>query len=108
MNREEAIKITYFLLRLVAGLLIFQPGAMKLFGWYGGMPPGVEMTSQLWIAGILEVAGGILIMLGLFTRPAAFILSGEMAVAYFQGHQPMGAWPVQNNGAPAVLLCFIF
>jgi putative oxidoreductase len=56
----------------------------------------------------LEVFGGILIMLGLFTRPVAFILSGEMAVAYFQFHQPNGTWPVQNQGGPAVLFCFIF
>jgi putative oxidoreductase len=110
MNWERAIQATYFLLRVVAGLLIFQPGAMKLFGWFGGMPGGatLNLMSQVGIGGILEVVGGVLIMLGLFTRPAAFILSGEMAVAYWQFHAPGGRWPIQNHGEPAVLLCFIF
>jgi putative oxidoreductase len=110
MTRERAIDISYFLLRVVSGLMMFQPGAMKLFGWYGGMPAGVTvpMWSQIWIGAILELIGGIAIMLGLFTRPVAFILSGEMAVAYWQFHFPQGNWPVQNQGVPAVLLCFIF
>ncbi len=110
MNQERIAQIGYFLLRIVAGLLFFQVGAMKLFGWYGGMPGGgtPAVMSQIWIGAVLEVFGGILIMLGLFTRPVAFILSGEMAVAYFQFHQPNGTWPVQNQGAPAVLFCFIF
>jgi putative oxidoreductase len=110
MNKERAIQISYFLLRVVAGLLIFQPGAMKLFGWFGGMPGGAKLNlmSQVGIGGILEVVGGVLIMLGLFTRPVAFILSGEMAVAYWQFHAPNGRWPIQNHGEPAVLLCFIF
>jgi len=99
---------TYFLLRVVSGLLFCQAGCVKLFGWFGGMPPGTEMTMQLHIGAVLEVFGGIAIMLGLFTRPVAFILSGEMAVAYFQFHQPNGVWPVQNHGAEAVLFCFIF
>jgi putative oxidoreductase len=60
------------------------------------------------IGGVLEFIGGILIMLGLFTRPVAFILSGMMAVAYWQFHAPSGAWPLQNQGVPAVLFCFIF
>lgn len=112
MNRERTASISFLLLRIVAGLLVFQPGAMKVFAMFGGIPAAVggqpHIWSQAWIGGWLEVVGGILIMLGLFTRPAAFILSGEMAVAYFQFHQPNGTWPVQNNGAPAVLLCFIF
>jgi putative oxidoreductase len=99
---------TYFLLRVVSGLLFCQAGSVKLFGWFGGMPPGTEMTMQLHIGAVLEVFGGIAIMLGLFTRPVAFILSGEMAVAYFQFHQPNGVWPVQNHGGEAVLFCFIF
>ena len=99
---------TYFLLRVVSGLLFCQAGCVKLFGWFGGMPPGTEMTMQLHIGAVLEVFGGIAIMLGLFTRPVAFILSGEMAVAYFQFHQPNGVWPVQNHGGEAVLFCFIF
>lgn len=110
MNFDRAIQVTYFLFRVVAGLIFFQSGAMKLFGWYGGMPGGgtPPFLSQIWIGGVLEVAGGIAIMLGLFTRPVAFVLSGEMAVAYWQFHAPAGAWPVQNQGVPAVLYCFIF
>lgn len=110
MNFDPAIQVTYFLFRVVAGLIFFQSGAMKLFGWYGGMPGGgtPPFLSQIWIGGVLEVAGGIAIMLGLFTRPVAFVLSGEMAVAYWQFHAPAGAWPVQNQGVPAVLYCFTF
>ena len=110
MNQERIVQITYFLLRFVAGLMFYQAGAMKLFAWFGGMPGGgiASFMSQIWIGGVLEFLGGILIMLGLFTRPAAFILSGEMAVAYFQFHQPNGFWPIQNQGVPAVLYCFIY
>jgi len=87
-----------------------QAGGLILFGWYGGMPDGqtVSLLSQTGVGGILEFFGGILIMLGLATRPVAFILSGMMAVAYWQFHAPLGRWPIQNNGMPAVLLCFIF
>src|SRR2546428_3959330 len=110
MNRERAVQITYFLLRLVAGFLFTQTGGLILFGWFGGMPDGqpVRLLSQTGIGGLLEFFGGILIMLGLFTRPVAFILSGMMAVAYWQFHFPNGHWPVQNQGMPAVLFCFIF
>ena len=110
MNMERATQIAYFLLRVVSGLLFFQSGAVKILGWFGGMPGGGSppVMSQIWIGGMLELVGGILIMLGLFTRPTAFILSGEMAVAYWQFHAPNGTWPVQNQGVPAVLLCFIF
>ena len=110
MNRDRIVQIAYFLLRVVAGLLFYQAGGMKLFGWFGGMPGGgtAPLMSQVGIGGLLEFFGGILIMLGLFTRPVAFILSGEMAVAYFQFHQPNGFWPIQNEGVPAVLFCFIF
>jgi putative oxidoreductase len=108
MERLKAI--TYFLLRVVSGFLLMQAGGLILFGWYGGMPDGqtVILMSQTGIGGILEFFGGILIMLGLFTRPVAFISSGMMAVAYWQFHFPNGRWPIQNNGMPAVLLCFIF
>ncbi len=111
MNKERATQISWLLLRLVAGFIFFQAGGLKLFGWYGGMPPDgntATFISQVWIGGFLEFAGGILVMLGLFTRPTAFILSGEMAVAYFQFHQPDGFWPIQNQGVSAVLYCFIF
>jgi putative oxidoreductase len=94
----------------VAGLLFLQYGGAKLFGLFGGMPGGmkIHLMSELGLAGVLEFFGGIAILLGLFTRPIAFVLSGEMAVAYFTGHQPHGLWIVQNQGAPAVLFCFIF
>ncbi len=112
MNRSRAVQVAYFLLRVVAGLLFFQAGGMKLFGWFGGMPgePGgtAPLMSQIGIGAALEVFGGIAIMLGLFTRPVAFILSGEMAVAYWQFHAPNGTWPIQNHGESAVLFCFIF
>lgn len=112
MTMERAKQVTIFLLRVVAGLLFLQAGGMKLFDWFGGVPAEFgghpAMLSQTWIGGALELYGGAAILLGLFTRPVAFILCGEMAVAYFQFHQPSGAWPVQNHGEPAVLLCFIF
>ena len=112
MNRERARQIVFFLLRVVSGLLFLQAGGVKIFDWFGGVPVQFgghpAMMSQTWIGGVLEFYGGAAILLGLFTRPVAFILSGEMAVAYFQFHQPGGFWPIQNHGEPAVLLCFIF
>jgi putative oxidoreductase len=112
MDMDRARRATWFLLRVVAGLLFLQAGGMKIFDWFGGIPaqfgghPG--LLSQTWIGGVLEFYGGLLILLGLGTRPVAFILSGEMAVAYFQFHRPQGFWPIENHGEPAVLLCFIF
>ena len=108
MRNDAVTRATQTLLRIVAGLLLFCPGALKLFGWFGGMPAGFALTPLLRTAGWIEVIGGPLIMLGLFTRPVAFLCSGEMAVAYFHGHFPQGFWPVRNHGEPAVLLCFIF
>ena len=112
MNMNWAAQLTYFFLRVVSGLLFFQIGGMKILDWFGGVPAehgGHPATmSQIWIGGMLELVGGALIMLGLLTRPVAFILSGEMAVAYWQFHAPNGTWPVQNQGEPAVLFCFIF
>ena len=109
MNMNEAKQITLFLLRIVSGLLFLQAGGMKIFDWFGGIPGGhPPFLSQVWIGGVLEFYGGLAILLGLFTRPVAFILAGEMAVAYFQFHQPKGFWPIQNNGQQAVLFCFIF
>lgn len=111
MNMKRAIEATYLLLRVVAGFLFMQSGAVILFGWYGGMPGASSpppLMSQTGIGGILEFFGGIAILFGLFTRPVAFILSGMMAVAYWQFHAPQGGWPLQNQGMPAVLFCFIF
>lgn len=113
MNANRAAEAGYFLLRIVAGLLFVQTGGLILFGWFGGMPgqpPGYTppLLSQVGIGGILEFFGGIMITLGLLTRPVAFILSGMMAVAYWQFHAPTATWPVQNQGMPAILFCFIF
>ena len=112
MRSERAKEVALFLLRVVAGLLFLQAGGMKLFDWFGGVPAQFgghpKFLSQVWIGGVLEFYGGAAILLGLCTRPIAFVLSGEMAVAYFQFHQPQGFWPIQNHGEPAVLLCFIF
>lgn len=109
---EQAKRVTFFLLRVVAGLLFLQAGGMKILDWFGGVPAEhgghPEFLSQIWIGGALEFYGGAAVLLGLLTRPIAFILSGEMAVAYFQFHQPNGFWPIQNQGEPAVLFCFIF
>jgi putative oxidoreductase len=97
-------------LRIVAALMFMQNGTMKLFGWPAAMPGGatVPLMSQIGVGGTLEVVGGFLLLIGLFTRPVAFILSGEMAVAYFQFHYPQGFWPIVNQGQPAVLYCFIW
>jgi putative oxidoreductase len=99
------------LLRIVSAFVFIPSGTMKLFAFPSGMPPdgstAVFMT-QIWIGGVLEVVGGALMLVGLFTRPVAFVLSGMMAVAYFQFHAPGGFWPTQNGGLPAVLYCFVF
>jgi putative oxidoreductase len=111
INMNRAVQATYFLLRVVAGLLFIQTGGLILFGWFGGMPghPGAPpLMSQTGIGGVLEFLGGIAIVLGLGTRPVAFLLSGMMAVAYWQFHAPNGPWPVQNQGMPAILFCFLF
>ncbi len=100
--------VTHSLLRIAAAVIFICPGGMKLLGWFGGMPPGVKLTPLLVTAGVIELVGGTLLLLGLFTKPVAFLASGEMAVAYFIGHFPSGFWPLQNHGEPAVLLCFIF
>ena len=112
MNKDRARTITLFLLRVVAGLIFMQVGGTKIFDWFGGVPAQLgghpKLLSQIWFAGMLELVGGALVMVGLLTRPVAFILSGEMAVAYFQFHFPRGFWPAQNHGETAVLFCFIF
>src|SRR3954468_16020664 len=96
----------YQLLRIVAGLMFAVHGAQKLFGLFGGHR--VVLLSQFGLAGIIELFGGLLIALGMAVSPVAFIASGEMAVAYLQGHLPRGFIPVQNGGEPAVLYCFLF
>jgi putative oxidoreductase len=87
--------------------MFWQHGAQKLFGWLGG-PQLPEIASLRGLAGVLEFFGSPLIILGLFTRPVAFLLSGEMAVAYFMVHAPRGLWPIMNRGEVVVLFCFTF
>lgn len=100
----------YALLRIVAGFLFLFHGAQKVLGLFAAAQPAIG--SQLWIGGVIELVGGTLIMLGLGTRPAAFICSGEMAVAYFQFHWKFQAgaefFPIVNKGELAALYCFVF
>ena len=97
------------LLRMVSAIVFMLHGTQKLFGFPSATPlPPSQMLSLLGAAGILEVCGGVLMALGLFTRPVAFILSGEMAVAYFRQHAPRGFWPILNGGELAVLFCFLW
>jgi putative oxidoreductase len=98
-------------LRIVAAFLFMQFGTAKLFAFPAAIMPGAgtaRIASLPGIAGILEAFGGALLLIGLFTRPVAFLLSGEMAVAYFVGHAPRGFWPVLNQGHPAILFCFVW
>jgi putative oxidoreductase len=98
------------LLRIIVGFTFSLHGFQKLFGYFGGLGHGAhaQTFSEFWIAGVLECFGGLLILVGLFTRPVAFLLCGEMAVAYFKQHFPHGFWPIDNGGELAVLYCFIF
>jgi putative oxidoreductase len=97
----------YGLMRIVVGFLFACHGMQKIFGAFGGqaIPPG---GTEMYIAGLIELIAGALIMVGLFAGIAAFIASGEMAVAYFQAHAPGGPLPIENHGEAAVLYCFIF
>jgi putative oxidoreductase len=98
--------LTLSLLRAVTGLLFLQHGAQKLFGALGGQ--AVPRVSLLGLAGVLEFFGGTLILFGLFTRPVALVLSGQMAVAYWMAHAPRGGLPIGNGGELAVLYCFVY
>jgi putative oxidoreductase len=99
----------YAIMRIVVGLLFFCHGAQKVFGWFGGMSgQTAPLTSLFGVAGIIELVLGGLITIGFLTSYAAFIASGEMAVAYFMAHYPKGFWPIENEGEPAVLFCFVF
>ncbi len=96
-------------LRIVAAVMYLSHGSQKLFLIpQGQMQQAVQLFSLPWFGGVLEFCGGILLLLGLFTRPVAFILAGEMAVAYWMGHAPHGPWPTINMGETAVLYCFIW
>ena len=110
MKKEWAPQLLS-VLRIVVAFLYFQVGSAKWFAFPAAIIPGggtAPVGSLVWFAGIIEVVGGTFLLLGLFTRPVAFILSGEMAFAYFIGHFPNGFWPVLNQGAPAVFYCFTF
>ena len=103
----RAQSVAHTLLRVVAAFVLMEHGAMKLFGAFGA-GQSVPLASLMGVAGIIEFFVAALVLLGLLTRPAAFLISGEMAVAYFMAHFPRGFWPIQNHGEPAVLNCFIF
>ena len=94
-------------LRIVVAFLFIAHGTQKLLGAPGSRPT-VALISLLGLASVIETFGGALVFLGLFTRPVAFLLAGEMAVAYFTGHAPNGFWPLLNRGEPAVLFCFVW
>jgi putative oxidoreductase len=97
----------YALFRIVTGFLFLWHGMQKVFGFPGEMPPGVP-GFIIWTAGPIELVGGILVMIGLFTRPAAFLSSGLMAFAYWMGHGTKALLPVMNQGELAVIYCFAF
>jgi len=94
-------------LRIVAALLFIEHGTQKLLGFPASQFP-VSFPSLIWAAGILEIVGGIAILVGWFTRPVAFLMSGMMAVAYFMAHAPQSFFPVLNGGDAAILFCFVF
>jgi putative oxidoreductase len=103
--------VTHAALRIGAGLLFMQHGAQKLFGLFGGMGPNggnVALVSQMGLAGVLEFFGGLLVVLGLLTRPVAFLLAGEMLVAFFQAHFPRGGFPIENQGEVPLLFMLVW
>lgn len=96
----------YAAMRIVTGLLFLFHGLQKVLGMHGGQVQAVG--SLPWVAGVIELTGGILVMVGLFTALTAFICSGEMAAAYFMAHFPKALWPIENQGELAALYCFVF
>lgn len=106
---EQKKTIALSLFRAVSGLLFLAHGLQKLFAFPVAYPFGSTTTfSFMWFAGVLELVGGTLLLIGLFTRPTAFILSGMMAVAYFIAHAPRGFYPIVNGGELAIMFCFGF
>ncbi len=108
-HKYDSLALT--LLRVIAGFLFVPHGAQKLFGMFGGMGGTgavAAFPALTWFAGVCEFYGGLLLLLGIFTRPVAFLLCGQMAVAYFKAHAPNGFWPLVNRGELAVLYCFVF
>lgn len=96
------------ILRIMTGLLFVEHGTMKLFGFPGAMGEGGSLPPLMMFAALLETIGGLLVAIGFLTRPVAFLLSGEMAFAYFMVHIKKSFFPAMNNGDAAVLFCFIF
>ena len=99
---------TLSIVRIVVGLLFFEHGSAHLLGFPATPNPAPAMMTLLWIQGVIELGGGLLLATGLFTRPVAFILAGDMAVAYFMAHAPRSFFPLLNGGDDAILYCFIF
>jgi len=96
------------ILRIITGLLFLEHGTAKLLAFPATGNPGPALASLFGVQGVIEIVGGILFAIGLLTRPVAFILAGDMAVAYFYSHQPRAVFPIQNGGDAAILYCFIF
>lgn len=96
------------LLRIVTGFLFMQHGGQKILGFPAPQRGPFELLSMTGVAGVLELVGGALIVIGLFTRPVAFVLSGLMAFAYFIAHAPQAFWPILNGGELAIMFCFVF
>ncbi|MEA2935944.1 MAG: putative oxidoreductase [Variibacter sp.] len=95
-------------LRIIAALLLIQHGLVKMFSFPQAFPRPVEQFSMLWFAASIEIIGGLFLLIGLFSRWTAFILSGLLAFAYFIGHAPRGFYPIVNGGSLAILYCFVF
>jgi putative oxidoreductase len=113
MNETPHLRdIAHGLMRIVIAFLWWSHGAQKFMGWFGGFGPDggtADLSTRFGLAGIIEFFGGILLMIGLFTRPVAFIASGEMATAYFWAHVPNGGfWPWDNRGEVVAAFCFVF
>jgi len=110
--REHESQV-YALLRIVTGFLFLWHGVQKVIGFPPSPPPPADVPATIiaiitWIAGPIELVGGTLVMIGLFTRPAAFLSSGLMAVAYWMAHGTQALLPIQNGGEPAAIYCFVF
>lgn len=106
MSRHTALLLS--VLRIMSGLLVLQHGTIKLLSFPTGPMNNASIQTMSGAAGVIELVGGVLIVLGLFTRPAAFVLSGMTAVAYFYAHAPRGFFPILNAGELAALYCFVF
>jgi len=95
------------ILRIVAAILFFEHGTSRLYGWPSPLP-APELFSLHWFAGAIELVGGAILLIGIFSRTAAFIMSGEMAFAYFLSHAPHAIFPILNRGDSSILYCFVF